>query len=123
MLPSSNGSGSFGEIISSPFVGKPKEGYTETFVTFGKFRTSTEANNCLKYIKTKFARAMLNTKKVTQGNKNAKVWTNVPMQDFTENSDIDWSVSIAQIDKQLYKKYKLDEEEINFIESKVKEMK
>ncbi|EFA89928.1 Eco57I restriction-modification methylase domain-containing protein [Peptoniphilus lacrimalis] len=123
VLPSSNGSGSFGEIISSPFVGKPKEGYTETFVTFGKFRTSTEANNCLKYIKTKFARAMLNTKKVTQGNKNAKVWTNVPMQDFTENSDIDWSVSIAQIDKQLYKKYKLDEEEINFIESKVKEMK
>lgn len=50
------------------------------------------------------------------------VWKYVPRQDFTDKSDIDWSVSIANIDKQLYKKYGLSEEEIAFIETNVKEM-
>lgn len=122
VLPSSNGSGIFGETLSDPFIGKPMEGYTETFVTFGNFSEFQEANNSLKYIKTKFARAMLNSKKVTQGNKNSKVWENVPLQDFTENSDIDWTKSIAEIDQQLYKKYGLNPEEIDFIEEKVQEM-
>ena len=66
---------------------------------------------------------MLNSRKVTQGNKNSKVWKNVPLQDFTENSDIDWSKSISEIDQQLYKKYGLSDEEIAFIEEKVQEMK
>lgn len=44
------------------------------------------------------------------------------MQDFTENSDIDWSKSIFEIDKQLYEKYNLSDEEIEFIETKVKSM-
>ena len=44
------------------------------------------------------------------------------MQDFTPQSDIDWSKSIKEIDRQLYKKYGLSEKEIEFIESKVKEM-
>jgi len=44
------------------------------------------------------------------------------MQDFTSNSDIDWTQSIYDIDLQLYKKYGLDKKEINFIETKVKEM-
>lgn len=47
----------------------------------------------------------------------------VPLQNFTSNSDIDWSQSIHDIDQQLYKKYKLTQEEINFIEMNVKEMK
>jgi type II restriction enzyme len=46
----------------------------------------------------------------------------VPLQDFTSNSDINWNVSIKDIDKQLYKKYGLTQEEINFIETHVKEM-
>lgn len=98
------------------------QGYTETFVTFGDFDTREQAANSLKYIKTKFSRAMLSSRKVTQGNKNSKVWANVPLQDFTENSDIDWSKSIPEIDQQLYKKYGLNEEEIAFIEEKVQEM-
>ena len=44
------------------------------------------------------------------------------MQDFTINSDIDWSKSIHEIDLQLYKKYNLSNEEINFIETKVQAM-
>ena len=46
----------------------------------------------------------------------------VPLQDFTENSDIDWSKSVAEIDRQLYKKYNLSDEEIIFIESMIKPM-
>ena len=122
VIPSSNGSGNFGETLSDPFIGKPMEGYTETFVTFGDFTNSREAENILKYIKTKFSRAMLNSRKVTQGNKNSKVWKNVPLQNFTENSDINWTKSIAEIDQQLYKKYGLSDDEIAFIEEKVQEM-
>ena len=44
------------------------------------------------------------------------------MQDFTEGSDIDWSKSVAEIDRQLYSKYGLTEEEIAFIESMIKPM-
>ena len=64
---------------------------------------------------------MLNTLKITQHNKR-DTWKNVPLQDFTSSSDIDWSQSIADIDKQLYKKYNLTPEEIDFIETHVKEM-
>ena len=44
------------------------------------------------------------------------------MQNFTSNSDINWSASIHDIDQQLYKKYGLSQQEIDFIESHVKEM-
>lgn len=46
----------------------------------------------------------------------------VPLQDFTEKSDIDWSKSVEDIDRQLYAKYRLNEEEIAFIESMIKPM-
>ena len=80
-----------------------------------------ESENALKYIKTKFARAMLGVIKITQDLTPTK-WKYVPLQDFKSSSDIDWSQSIAHIDKQLYKKYNLSDEEINFIENNVKEM-
>ena len=121
MLPGSNGSGAIGEVLSTPLVGEPLVGHTQTFISFGAFDNREEAENLLKYIKTKFARTMLGTLKITQSNKK-DTWRNVPLQNFTNNSDIDWSQSIAQIDKQLYKKYGLDEREIKFIEEKVREM-
>ena len=64
---------------------------------------------------------MLGVLKITQDN-NPEKWKYVPLQDFTENSDIDWSKSIPEIDQQLYKKYGLDENEIEFIETHVKPM-
>lgn len=73
----------------------------------------------MKYIKTKFCRALLGVLKITQDNTQSK-WACVPLQDFTADSDIDWSKSIPEIDQQLYKKYDLNEEEINFIETHVK---
>lgn len=65
---------------------------------------------------------MLGILKVTQDNPPDK-WKYVPLQDFTVNSDIDWTQSVAEIDRQLYAKYGLDDKEIAFIESHVKEMK
>lgn len=121
ILPGSNGSGAIGEVLSTPLVGEPLVGHTQTFISFGAFDNREEAENLLKYIKTKFARTMLGTLKITQSNKK-DTWRNVPLQNFTNNSDIDWSQSIAEIDQQLYKKYGLDEREIKFVEEKVREM-
>ena len=77
--------------------------------------------NALRYIKTKFFRTLLSVLKVTQ-DLNADKFKYVPLQDFTSNSDIDWSKSIAEIDEQLFDKYGLDEKVRNFIRTKVTEM-
>lgn len=50
------------------------------------------------------------------------VYRFVPIQDFASKSDIDWNKNIHGIDLQLYKKYNLTDDEINYIESKIKEM-
>lgn len=121
IVPKSNGSGSLGETLSTPLIGEPLIGYTQSFIGIGAFNTEAEAEACLKYVKSKFARAMLGILKVTQHNPK-DTWEYVPWQDFTPSSDIDWSRSIPDIDRQLYKKYGLSSEEIAFIESNVKEM-
>lgn len=64
---------------------------------------------------------MLGILKATQDNKK-EAWRLVPLQDFTASSDIDWSQSVADIDRQLYRKYSLSESEIAFIEEKVRPM-
>ncbi|WP_322631358.1 Eco57I restriction-modification methylase domain-containing protein [Aedoeadaptatus coxii] len=126
ILPKSNGSGALGEVLSTPLIGEPLIGepligYTRTFIGIGAFDDLLEAENALKYIKTKFARTLLGLLKITQDN-NPEKWKYVPLQDFTSSSDIDWSASVADIDRQLYRKYNLSSEEIDFIESHVKEM-
>lgn len=108
-------------MISSPLIGTPGVGTTQTFLTVGSFDTEGEAEAVLKYIRSKFARALLGVLKVTQHN-TAEKWKYVPLQNFTPTSDINWSKPIPGIDRQLYKKYRLDETEIAFIESHVKEM-
>lgn len=120
-LPKSNGSGALGEVLSTPLVGRPLVGSTQTFISIGNFNREEDANNLLKYIKGKFSRALLGSLKITQDNKKG-VWKNVPIEDFSSSSDIDWSKSISEIDKQLYKKYGLSDDEINFIETKVQAM-
>lgn len=122
LVASSNGNGYFGETLSTPIVMPPKVGHTETFISFGAFDTELEAENLLKYIKTKFLRTLLGIFKVTQGNKTAHVWSKIPLQDFSINSDIDWSQDIQKIDQQLYSKYNFTDEDIVFIEKNVKEM-
>lgn len=124
-VPAANGSGSttdfFGVPLNNPTVLGPGAVVTSTFLTIGSFDTESEAEALLKYLKSKFARALLGILKVTQHNA-AHTWRYVPTQDFTSASDIDWSKSIPEIDRQLYVKYGLDHDEITFIEEKVKPM-
>lgn len=120
-MPSANGNGTLGEVLSAPVLSEPGIGATETFISIGAFDYMSSANKALNYIKTKFVRVMLSVLKITQHITPEK-WKYVPLQDFTASSDIDWSQSIRDIDRQLYKKYGLSEEEISFIETHVKEM-
>ena len=115
-VPEANGTGAIGEVLSTPLIGS-----TDTFISVGRFSASGEAENCMKYIKTRFARTMLGVLKATQHNTKA-TWRYVPLQDFTMSSDIDWSCTIYEIDKQLYAKYGLTKSEQKFIESMIKPM-
>ena len=97
-VPAANGSGALGEalttpLIGEPLIGEPLIGVTQTFIAIGKFNQRGEAEACLKYVKTKFARAMLGILKITQHNPGPK-WKYVPLQDFTSNSEIDRSSSL-----------------------------
>lgn len=86
------------------------------------FTNEKERDNFALYYNTKFFRFLVSTLKTTQSATN-KYYANVPLQDFTENSDIDWSKSVAEIDQQLYAKYNLNEEDINAIETTIAPMK
>jgi superfamily II DNA or RNA helicase len=121
LVAKANGSGALGEVLSSPIICEPFTGFTFSFISFGAFNDEDEAQAVLKYIKTKFARTMLGVLKITQDNL-PRTWSKVPLQNFTNKSDIDWSKSIPEIDKQLYAKYGLDKKEIDFIETHVKPM-
>jgi len=124
-VPKANGSGSttdfFGVPLNNPTVLEPGIAVTQTFITIGSFETEAEAQACLKYLKSKFARTMLGVLKITQDNPRS-TWKFVPAQNFTSTSDIDWSKPIPQVDQQLDEKYGLDSEEMSFIETKVKPM-
>ncbi len=119
-IPASNGSVDLGGV-GVPCVLGPNVAVTQTFITIGAFDSQDQAEACLKYVKTKFARALLGVLKITQHNP-ARVWKYVPLQDFSSASDIDWSKPLADIDQQLYAKYNLDADEIAFIEAQIKPM-
>lgn len=121
ILPKADGNGTFGDTLTNPEILPKRSGFTHTFLGIGSFMTEAEAKAEMKYVKTKFTRALLGVLKVTQDN-NADKWKYVPLQDFTAHSDIDWSKSVAEIDRQLYRKYDLTADEIEFIEAHVKEM-
>ena len=104
-------------------LGKPKLICTESYLLLGvglKLNESSAKKVC-KYFTTKFARFMHSLAKASQ-DATAKTYKFVPLQDFSSASDIDWSKSIPEIDKQLYKKYKLSKDEVNFIEKMIKPM-
>ena len=125
MSVSNGAAGNLGDtpvrIIGESVLGEPGDGYTRSFIGIGKFSNKEEAINCQQYLKTKFARVMIGIMKTTQM-LNPDVWKCVPVQDFAATSDVDWSQSVAGIDRQLYAKYGLSDESITFIETHVKEM-
>lgn len=111
------------QVVNIPFVGGENSCCSRTYAPmYGDAIDNEEkANNCIKYWRTKFLRLLVSGIKTTQ-HATRNVYKLVPLQDFTSNSDIDWSQSIADIDKQLYKKYNLTDEEIEYIEKTIKAM-
>ncbi|MCQ2966818.1 MAG: Eco57I restriction-modification methylase domain-containing protein [Alphaproteobacteria bacterium] len=107
-------------ILGKAELGEPNVICTETFLAIAPFASELEAKNVIFYMKTKFLRFMVGIRKLK--NMTRETYSFVPLQDFTENSDIDWSKSIPEIDQQLYKKYDLSDEEIAFIEKMIKPM-
>ena len=124
-VPYAYGCGALGEeiptpILGTPILGTPIQICTETFMQYGAWGAEPEAKAALRYLKTKFFRVLVGILKTTQHS--TTTFKFVPLQDFTANSDIDWSKSIPEIDQQLYRKYGLTDEEIGFIETHVKPM-
>lgn len=121
VLSKTIGTGRFGEELTGMVLMGPNSGHTQSFISIGAFDSEQEAKAAATYLKTKFARALLSTRKVTQDN-NSAVWESVPLQDFSNSSDIDWNGSVSEISSQLYDKYELTKEEREFIESSVDKM-
>lgn len=127
-IPGAGGKGCDDDsILGKPFYGEPNSVCSQTFMVIGydaeKHNLSKEeCLNIIKYIYTKFFRYLVSIKKKTQNGPRG-VYQFVPLQNFTSDSDIDWSKSTAEIDQQLYAKYNLTADEIDFIESKIKYMK
>lgn len=117
-VPKAYGCGAVGEVPSTPVLGTPVQVCTETFLELGPWNTKEESENALKYLKTKFFRCLVGIYKQTQDASN-KIYKGVPMQDFTSDSDIDWTRSVDEINHQLYEKYKLSDDEISFIETNI----
>ncbi len=109
------------KILSSLDMLMPKEICTETYMVVGSYDTEEEAINLTSYLRSRFTRFLIAQLAATQHLSKEK-FALVPNQDFTSNSDIDWSKSIEEIDAQLYAKYNLSTDEIAFIESMIKPM-
>lgn len=117
--------GQLGNPIPARIIGKAELGdpftiCTETFLAVGPFNSRQETVNVMKYFTTKFFRFLVGVRKLK--NMTQDTYSFVPIQNFCADSDIDWTKSIAEIDKQLYIKYGLSPEEIRFIETMIAPM-
>jgi site-specific DNA-methyltransferase (adenine-specific) len=120
-IPKAIGGGDMSKDQLKPIMAGFNTCCTETYLVVGPFENKIETQNAYTYMKTKFFHFMLGLKKISQDT-TSKVYQFVPLQNFTSDSDIDWSKSIKEIDQQLYTKYGLSSDEIDFIESKIKPM-
>lgn len=98
-------------VIGKPFLGEPGTCCTETYLLIGPFKNKKESENVMTYMRTRFFRFLVLLKKNTQ-HATSKVYTMVPEQDFKQP----WT------DDLLYKKYNLEQSEIDFIESMIRPM-
>lgn len=109
------------KVISSIIEAKPQEISTDSYLAFGPFNDKNCVANLHKYLRTKFLRFLL-LQALTSMNISRGNFRFVPLQNFTNESDIDWYKSVEDIDYQLYTKYHLINEEITFIEKMIKPM-
>lgn len=115
------GKGILGERVPIPKVIAPMEICSATYLVVGPSKDKQVCENIVKYMETKLFSLLVGLAKATQIAPR-RVYRYVPLQDFTSSSDIDWSQSVEDIDKQLYKKYNLTPDEIAYIEKTIKPM-
>lgn len=125
-IPAAGGTGNDNMILGKPFVGDEGSVCSQTYLVIGWNHEEHQLNqekcdNIVKYIRTRFFRYMVSIKKKTQNGPRG-VYQLVPLQNFTFNSDIDWTKSIEEIDEQLFEKYGISEEEREHIKNSIKEM-
>lgn len=99
------------QILNKPLFARKGTCCNETYLVVGPFETEGVAKNVLSYMKTRFFRFLVSILKISQ-DATSKVYQLVPMQDFSKP----WT------DEELYAKYNLTKEEIDFIESMIKPM-
>ena len=105
------------------FIGEPNSICTEAYIAIGagKINDKSSAMNVSKYLTTKFVRFLHRQAKASQ-DASSKTYKFIPIENFTSESDIDWSKSINEIDEQLFDKYGLSIEEKEHIKSSIKDM-
>lgn len=96
-------------VLARPFLVEANTCCTETYLVIGPFASRRTGRNAISYIETKFFRCLVLLRKNTQHGVQ-RVYSFVPMQDFRET----WT------DPELYQKYGLSREEIEFIEQLIR---
>lgn len=105
--------GGMSQVIGLPRYGEPGSVCSQTYLVLGYNQNLSreEALNIMSYIHTKFFRYMVRILKKTQHG-TRKVYQLVPLQDWSKP----WT------DEELYKKYKLTQGEIDYIEDNIDSM-
>jgi hypothetical protein len=115
-IPEAGGDGNDAMVLGKPFLGEPGSVCSLTYIVLGydpdkHNYTKQQCESILSYVKTRFVRYLISLKKKTQhGDK--EVYQFVPIQDWSKL----WT------DEELYLKYKLSKDEIDYIESIIKPM-
>jgi len=115
------GSGNDSIVLGKPVFAEKDSVCSQSYL-YIPFESEIEAKNFIKYLSTKFFRALVASIKITQSCPN-RVYKFVPIQDFTNLSDVDWSKSIEEIDKYFFNKYKISTEIVSYITQKFEYMK
>ena len=119
-ITGAGGSGTDKKVMGIPIVA-PKHSVCSQSFLYAAFDTDEEAQNFNKYIYTKFFRILLAALKITQS-ASSRFYRLIPMQDYTNKSDINWNTDISNIDEQLFNKYSITEEERVFINGRISDM-
>ena len=116
-ITGSGGSGNDSKVMGYPELAPPNSVCSQSYL-YSAFKTKKEAEDFMKYIRTKFFRAIVSAIKITQSAP-SKTYKFVPLEILGEDSNINWDKSISNIDKELYEKYELSKDEIEYIENKI----
>jgi site-specific DNA-methyltransferase (adenine-specific) len=96
-------------VLGKPLISEPGSVCSQTYLVASLFSSEKEASYFEVYLKTKFVRFLISLRKTTQDVKPSS-FDYVPKLQMTKK----------YLDSELYKRYELNEEEIQFIEESIK---